>query len=962
MRNSKKWMVLLLSTAMVLQGTPARLQAAAAPSLSTGKMTLKVGNRAKLKVKGKGIRQCRYRSQNKKIATVSQKGVVVAKKKGSTRIRVTVTFQKAQTTKKKKLWCKVIVKAKSSAKAGTTTAPVKKPVNPAVPSVPAVSALPASGQPVTSNPEVSSAPNMTAPAADTKEPAVTAGTSETEKPGEEVESEKPTETGKPEETAKPTRTAGTSVSEKPSGTAGAAVESEKPSATAGAAEPGETQRPVSSHDPDIDLPFIPVEPPKKSEFPQETVSPTPVPYQSLTTGGAIWRAADIQWEDASQSTDLFQYCLDAGGHYVLITGLTKEGKNQEELTIPAQIENLPVYAVKEQAVYNAKKLQKLTIEDGVKEMAVNGVARCKKLQEISIPASLQFVVWDLNGNPAKREIPVFQQDTALTRVEIAPENPWYQSSAEALYSRDGRNLICWFPGNTATCSAISAEVCCIEPQAFMGNTVLEKIVVPDSVQEIGRGVFRGCAGLVELKLPERLSYCGDGAFAECESLTEIHIPEGIVDLGSLIEDCRDLETLYLPDSMKDFSAGITGCSSLEKIALSGQNPYLETDESGCYSKGKEKLLYLYDAADLTEYTALDSLREIAAGIFRNANLETVNLNQVERIGKDVFNGCENLQSVFFGAKTKTIGDSAFYGCVSLTEVTLPDGVDTIGTTAFSSCIGLEKVNFEGKVTKIGTNAFSDCTSLEEFDVPEGITYLDSILEGCESLTRIRLSSTVRGFCYGEEMDFAPFYDVPSLQEIEVDEQNKFMKMNGKGLYTADGTTLLYYCEDGATQVYQVVSGTVVIGAGAFRRPMFDGMETALSEVALPESVKEIREGAFEYRAGLEQINLPDSLQTIGTRAFNGCRSLRGLTIRETGSLESIESAAFQNCISLEEFMVPESVKLLGADAFNKCVSLQQIEYKGTKAEWQKLLPEEGLGADVRVQCSDGSFAEDGTEE
>ena len=371
---------------------------------------------------------------------------------------------------------------------------------------------------------------------------------------------------------------------------------------------------------------------------------------------------------------------------------------------------------------------------------------------------------------------------------------------------------------------------------------------------------------------------------------------------------------------------------------------------------------MYDAADLTEYTAPDSLREIAAGIFRNANLETVNLNQVERIGKDVFNGCENLQSVFFGAKTKTIGDSAFYGCVSLTEVTLPDGVDTIGTTAFSSCIGLEKVNFEGKVTKIGTNAFSDCTSLEEFDVPEGITYLDSILEGCESLTRIRLSSTVRGFCYGEEMDFAPFYDVPSLQEIEVDEQNKFMKMNGKGLYTADGTTLLYYCEDGATQVYQVVSGTVVIGAGAFRRPMFDGMETALSEVALPESVKEIREGAFEYRAGLEQINLPDSLQTIGTRAFNGCRSLRGLTIRETGSLESIESAAFQNCISLEEFMVPESVKLLGADAFNKCVSLQQIEYKGTKAEWQKLLPEEGLGADVRVQCSDGSFAEDGTEE
>ena len=77
-------------------------QAAAKPKLSKTKLTLKVGKTAKLKVKNyKGT--VKWTSNKKKTASVSKKGVVSAKKKGTA-----VITAKAG---KKKLKCKVTVKA-----------------------------------------------------------------------------------------------------------------------------------------------------------------------------------------------------------------------------------------------------------------------------------------------------------------------------------------------------------------------------------------------------------------------------------------------------------------------------------------------------------------------------------------------------------------------------------------------------------------------------------------------------------------------------------------------------------------------------------------------------------------------------------------------------------------------------------------------------------------------------------
>ena len=63
--------------------------------------------------------------------------------------------------------------------------------------------------------------------------------------------------------------------------------------------------------------------------------------------------------------------------------------------------------------------------------------------------------------------------------------------------------------------------------AFDGCSVLERIVIPDSVTRIERDAFRNASALSEVRLSGSLTYLGGQAFDGCENLTEIEIPASL---------------------------------------------------------------------------------------------------------------------------------------------------------------------------------------------------------------------------------------------------------------------------------------------------------------------------------------------------------------------------------------------------------------------------------------------------
>lgn len=68
-------------------------------------------------------------------------------------------------------------------------------------------------------------------------------------------------------------------------------------------------------------------------------------------------------------------------------------------------------------------------------------------------------------------------------------------------------------------------------------------------------------------------------------------------------------------------------------------------------------------------------------------------------------------------------------------------------------------------------------------------------------------------------------------------------------------------------------------------------------MVLPESITEIRSGAFENCTELSDIELPSTLIYIGVSAFAKCSSLHTITIPR--SVDNIDSGAFEGCRNLE---------------------------------------------------------------
>lgn len=63
---------------------------------------------------------------------------------------------------------------------------------------------------------------------------------------------------------------------------------------------------------------------------------------------------------------------------------------------------------------------------------------------------------------------------------------------------------------------------CSEEKILAGDAV-EKVTLPDTLEEIGRYIFYGCRKLKALCFSERLKNIGSGAFTGCRSLSELHV-------------------------------------------------------------------------------------------------------------------------------------------------------------------------------------------------------------------------------------------------------------------------------------------------------------------------------------------------------------------------------------------------------------------------------------------------------
>lgn len=126
-----------------------------------------------------------------------------------------------------------------------------------------------------------------------------------------------------------------------------------------------------------------------------------------------------------------------------------------------------------------------------------------------------------------------------------------------------------------------------------------------------------------------------------------------------------------------------------------------------------------------------------------------------------------------------------------------------------------------------------------------------------------------------------------------------------------------------------------IGSFAFRCCKFLATVTFAEGSQLKSIGVSAFSGTDSAHPRFKEIQIPDSVETIGTNAFHNCQDLESITL--PASLETIESSAFSGCRNLSKVKLPTSLTTIDIDiyVFDGCSSLETVFYDGSLAQWSE---------------------------
>ena len=185
----------------------------------------------------------------------------------------------------------------------------------------------------------------------------------------------------------------------------------------------------------------------------------------------------------------------------------------------------------------------------------------------------------------------------------------------------------------------------------------------------------------------------------------------------------------------------------------------------------------------------------------------------------------------------TIGGGAFSGCSGLISVNIPNSVTTISGSAFYDCSGLTSVTIPNSVTTIGNYAFSGCSGLTSVNIGNSVTSIGNYaFSYCRGLTSVTIPNSVTSI--GAEA----FSDCSGLTSVNISDLASWCQIS----FSSNNSNPLSCAH------HLFLNGTEV------------------KDLVIPNSVTTIGNRAFEGCSGLTSVTIPNSVTTIGNDAFYEC--------------------------------------------------------------------------------------------
>ncbi len=264
-------------------------------------------------------------------------------------------------------------------------------------------------------------------------------------------------------------------------------------------------------------------------------------------------------------------------------------------------------------------------------------------------------------------------------------------------------------------------------------------------------------------------------------------------------------------------------------------------------------------------------------------------------GTNVFTSPNKVMVELDVPKMKIIPASAFDTNPVLTTLNAP-ALEVVGNNAFKSCTALSiSTDVIKNLVNIGDYGFWKCAKITgDLDLPNTTIIGQFAFEECDGLTALDIPLV-------ETINLATFRGCDALESVSMDSVvtfNKDILKNCKKIESVYMPNLKY------------------VGETAFQFCVL------LDELNLPELLETTGNGSFMNCTALTSVDMP-KLRTIkGTTTFSTCSSLESVSLP---SLESIGSnSTFINCSKLVDVEMPMLSKISGTSTFQGCTLLSEI--------------------------------------
>lgn len=483
--------------------------------------------------------------------------------------------------------------------------------------------------------------------------------------------------------------------------------------------------------------------------------------------------------------------------------------------------------------------------------------------------------------------------------------------------------------------------------------------------EIMEGAFDACDSLVSIRIPNTVNKIDSNAFSYCFYLKEVSIPASVSHIGTNpFTLCESLEKITIASDNNKYST--YGAN----VIVNKDTKELIT---GCYNSSIPSEVetigdFAFAALELnnSKLTIPEGVKHIDNYAFMGAKITNLVLPQsLEIIGNSAFYMCLDLQKVEMKTGVTSIGEKAFSSFNSDSQDARVVDLFYSGTTSEWNNITKGTDNFGGFIIHCSdlseTSSFIDgekYTWEQLLDSATGSKYNYSVtnitnseiktgaFDGCDKLVALYIPKEITN------IQPNVFAGCANLVSITVDKDNTVYRSENNCVIKKDTNEIVFGCEKSV-----IPTSATSIGDYAFYGRLF-------SSINIPRNVTKIGDYAFATCINLESMIVPDSVTSIGEYAFAGDAKVVGSTVYGLtnvvlpSSISEIKEGTFKDCTHLKSVTITDSICASGIRkwAFSACIGLTDIIFKGTSAQWDSITKdaEWNLGAydNPTIHCVD----------